>query len=130
MTCYGNDVTLFFYLTSFALQAGSNQMKNCNRFNWTQKAFGGSYGPKIVNINYLCRTKKIIWISMYTKQILSWILGERNLLPCPLLIDGRIIEIVQHFKFLDATISNNLKWELSIDTIVKKVQQRLYFRRG
>ncbi|KAK2180078.1 hypothetical protein NP493_457g03020 [Ridgeia piscesae] len=28
-----------------------------------------------------------------------------------------------------STISNNLKWELNIDTIVKKVQQRLHFLR-
>ena len=38
-------------------------------------------------------------------------------------------EIVQHFKFLGSTISNNLKWKLNIDTIVKTAQQRLCFRR-
>ena len=45
------------------------------------------------------------------------------------MIDSRTIEIVQHFKFHGFTISINLKWELNIDTIVKKVQQRLYFLR-
>ena len=44
-----------------------------------------------------------------------------------LLIDGRRVEFVQHFKFLDSTISNNLKWELNVVTVVKKEQQRLYF---
>ena len=34
----------------------------------------------------------------------------------PLLIDGWTEEIVQYFKFLDSTISNNFKWELNIDT--------------
>ena len=47
----------------------------------------------------------------------------------PFLIDGRTVEIIQHFKFLGSTISNNLKWELNIHTIVKKAQQRLYFLR-
>ena len=47
----------------------------------------------------------------------------------PLLIDGRTVEIIQHFKFLGSTISNNLKWELYIDTTVKKAHQRMYFLR-
>ncbi|KAK2190780.1 hypothetical protein NP493_69g05023 [Ridgeia piscesae] len=41
----------------------------------------------------------------------------------------RTVEIIQHFKFLPSPIYNNLKWELNIDTIVKKAQQRLYFLR-
>ena len=49
--------------------------------------------------------------------------------PSPLVIDGRTVEIVQHFKFLGSTISSNLKWELNGVNIVKKAQQRLYFFR-
>ena len=49
--------------------------------------------------------------------------------PSPLVIDGRTVEIVQHFKFLGSTISSNLKWELNVVNIVKKAQQRLYFLR-
>ena len=45
------------------------------------------------------------------------------------MIDGRTLEIVQHFKFLGSTISSNLKWELNVVNIVKKAQQRLYFLR-
>jgi len=44
-------------------------------------------------------------------------------------IDGRTVEIVQHFKFLSSTISSDLKWELNFVNIVKKAQQRLYFLR-
>ena len=47
----------------------------------------------------------------------------------PLMIDGRTVEIIQHFKFLGSTISSNLKWELSVVNIVKTAQQRLYFLR-
>ena len=47
----------------------------------------------------------------------------------PLLIDGKTVEIVQHIKFLGSMISSDLKWELNVDTIVKKAQQRLYFLR-
>ena len=46
-----------------------------------------------------------------------------------LLIDGKTVEIVQHVKFLGSMISSDLKWELNVDTIVKKAQQRLYFLR-
>ena len=46
-----------------------------------------------------------------------------------LLIDCRKVELVQHVKCLGSTISNNLKWELRIDTIIKKAHQRLYFLR-
>ena len=49
--------------------------------------------------------------------------------PSPLVIDGRTVEIVQHFKFIGSTISSNLKWELYLFNIIKKAQQRLYFLR-
>ena len=49
--------------------------------------------------------------------------------PSPIVIDGRTVEIVKHFKFLGSTISSNLQWELSVVNIAKKAQQRLYFLR-
>ena len=46
----------------------------------------------------------------------------------PLLNNASTVDIVNKFKFLGSKISNNLKWELNIDIIIKKkAQQRLYF---
>ena len=36
---------------------------------------------------------------------------------------------VESFRFLGTTISQDLKWDIYIDSIVKKAQQRLYFLR-
>ena len=54
---------------------------------------------------------------------------RRKKSPLSPLIDGKTVEIVQHVKFLGSMISSDLKWELNVDTIVKKAQQRLYFLR-
>ena len=47
----------------------------------------------------------------------------------PLFINGSEVEIVDNFKFLGVQISNDLKWQINIDQIVCKTQQRLYFLR-
>ena len=47
----------------------------------------------------------------------------------PLLISGSLIEIVDSFKFLGTTISSGLDWEVNINSILKKAQQRMYFPR-
>ena len=47
----------------------------------------------------------------------------------PMLIHGSEVEIVESFKFLGTTISNDLKWSINVDIIVKKAQQRLFFLR-
>ena len=64
-----------------------------------------------------------------TKEIIVDFRRKKSSPPSPLVIDGRTVEIVQHFKFLGSTISSNLKWELNVVNIVKKAQQRLYFLR-
>ena len=64
-----------------------------------------------------------------TKEMIVDVSRKKSSPLSPLLIDGRTVEIVQHFKFLGSTISNNLMWEIHIDTVVKKAQQRLYFLR-
>ncbi len=55
---------------------------------------------------------------------------RRNLpaLP-PLTIMDSTVPAVESFRFLGTTISQDLKWDNHIDSIVKKAQQRLYFLR-
>ncbi|KAL0172225.1 hypothetical protein M9458_032536, partial [Cirrhinus mrigala] len=47
----------------------------------------------------------------------------------PLTIMNSTVAVVDSFKFLGTNISQDLKWDIHIDSIVKKAQQRLYFLR-
>ena len=47
----------------------------------------------------------------------------------PLVIKGQNVEVVDTFKFLGTTISNDLKWQCNTSEIIKKCHQRLYFLR-
>ncbi len=49
--------------------------------------------------------------------------------PPPLAIMNSTVTAVESFRFLGTTISQDLKWDIHIDSIVKKAQQRLYFLR-
>ncbi|KAL0191915.1 hypothetical protein M9458_010211, partial [Cirrhinus mrigala] len=45
----------------------------------------------------------------------------------PLTIMNSTMAAVESFKFLGTNISQDLKWDIHIDSVVKKAQQRLYF---
>ncbi|KAK3522177.1 hypothetical protein QTP70_026991, partial [Hemibagrus guttatus] len=45
----------------------------------------------------------------------------------PLTIMNSTVPTVESFRFLGTTISQDLKWDAHIDSIIKKAQQRLYF---
>ncbi|XP_039595737.1 sialoadhesin-like [Polypterus senegalus] len=47
----------------------------------------------------------------------------------PLILLNSTESVVENFRFLGSTISQDLKWAPNIDTIVKKAQQRLHFLR-
>ncbi len=47
----------------------------------------------------------------------------------PLTIMNSTVTAVESFRFLGTTISQDLKWDIHIDSIVKKAQQRLYYLR-
>ncbi len=47
----------------------------------------------------------------------------------PLTIMNSTVTAVESFRFLGTTISQDLKWDNHIESIVKKAQQRLYFHR-
>jgi len=45
----------------------------------------------------------------------------------PLTIMNSTVTTVKSFRFLGTTISQDLEWDIHIESIVKKPQQRLYF---
>ncbi len=47
----------------------------------------------------------------------------------PLTIMNSTVTAVESFRFLGTTISQDLKWDIHVDSIVRKAQQRLYFLR-
>ncbi len=59
----------------------------------------------------------------------SWTSGETPPALPPLTIMNSTVTAVQSFRFLGTTISQDLKWDNHIESIVKKAQQRLYFLR-
>ncbi|XP_078103936.1 uncharacterized protein LOC144516479 [Sander vitreus] len=49
--------------------------------------------------------------------------------PAPITLCGSTIDTVESFRFLGTSISQDLKGELNISSLVKKAQQRMYFLR-
>ena len=47
----------------------------------------------------------------------------------PITMCGCPVATVEHFRFLGTTITQDLKWELNISSLIKKAQQRMYFLR-
>ncbi len=47
----------------------------------------------------------------------------------PLTIMNSTVTAVESYRLLGSTISQDLKWDIHIDSIVRKAQQRLYFLR-
>ncbi len=69
------------------------------------------------------------WSLTRSKQWrLSWTSGEPPALP-PLTIMNSTVAAVESFRFLGITISQDLKWDNHIESMMKKAQHRLYFLR-
>ncbi|XP_071326651.1 uncharacterized protein [Trachinotus anak] len=49
--------------------------------------------------------------------------------PTPITLCDSPVATVEHFRFLGTTITQDLKWELNISSLIKKAQQRMYFLR-
>ena len=85
------------------------------------------YRDQVNKLISWCNDKNLELNVHKTKEMMVDFRRKKSSPPSPIVIDGRTVEIVQHFTFLGSTISSNLKWELNVVNIVKKVQQRLYF---
>ncbi|XP_061610528.1 opsin-5 isoform X3 [Phyllopteryx taeniolatus] len=47
----------------------------------------------------------------------------------PLTLSSCLVSTVETFKFLGITVSQDLKWAININSVLKKAQQRIYFMR-
>lgn len=45
----------------------------------------------------------------------------------PLMVGDNLLDVVSHAKILGVIISNDLKWNLHVDNIIKKASKKLYF---
>ncbi|KAK2920745.1 hypothetical protein Q8A73_000230 [Channa argus] len=70
-------------------------------------------------------------LELNTLKTVEMIVDFRRTPPAlpPLTIMDSTVTAVESFRFLGTTISQDLKWDIHIDSIVKKAQQRLYFLR-
>ncbi len=74
----------------------------------------------------------VIWtprnLKLFTVEMIVDFRRNPPALP-PLTIMNSNVTAVESFRFLGTTISQDLKWDNHIDSIVRKAQQRLYFLR-
>ncbi len=70
-------------------------------------------------------------LELNTLKTVEMIVDLKEKPPCspPLTIMNSTVTAVESFRFLGTTISQDLKWDNHIDSIVRKAQQRLYFLR-
>ncbi|KAK3570325.1 hypothetical protein QTP86_017161 [Hemibagrus guttatus] len=68
-------------------------------------------------------------LELHTLKTVEMIVDFRRNTPAlpPLTIMNSTVPTVESFRFLGTTISQDLKWDTHIDSIIKKAQQRLYF---
>ncbi|KAK3512214.1 hypothetical protein QTP70_001111 [Hemibagrus guttatus] len=86
-----------------------------------------AYRQEVEQLAAWCSLNNLELNMLKTVQIVDF---RRNTpaLP-PLTIMNSTVSTVESFRFLGTTISQDLKWDTHIDSIVKKAQQRLYFLR-
>ncbi len=75
-----------------------------------------------------CSLKNLELIMLKTVEMIVDFRRNPPALP-PLTIMNSTVTAVESFRFLGTTISQDLKWDKNIESIVKKAQQRLYFLR-
>ncbi len=86
-----------------------------------------AYRQKVKELAVWCSLNNL---ELNTLKTVEMIVDFRNppALP-PLTIMNSTVTAVESFRFLGTTISQDLKWDNHMESIVKKAQQRLYFLR-
>ncbi len=85
-----------------------------------------AYRQEVKEMAFWCSLNNL---ELNTLKTVEMIVDFRRTPPPPLTIMNSTVTAVESFRFLGTTISQGLKWDNHIESIVKKAQQRLYFLR-
>ncbi|KAK3566624.1 hypothetical protein QTP86_001658 [Hemibagrus guttatus] len=87
-----------------------------------------AYRQEFEQLTVWCSLNNLVLNILKTVEMIVDFRRNTPALP-PLTIMNSSVTTVESFRFLGTTISQDLKWDTHIDSIVKKAQQRLYFLR-
>ncbi|KAK3520251.1 hypothetical protein QTP70_019689, partial [Hemibagrus guttatus] len=87
-----------------------------------------AYRQEVEQLSVCCSHNNLELNMFKTVEMIADFRRNPPALP-PLTIMDSTVAAVESFKFLGTTISQDLTWDIQIDSIVKKAQQRLYFLR-
>ncbi len=87
-----------------------------------------AYRQEVKELAVWCSLNNLELNTLKTVEMIVDFRSNPPALP-PLTIMDSTVTTVESFRFLGTTISQDLKWDIHIDSIVKKAQQRLYFLR-
>ncbi len=87
-----------------------------------------AYRQEVKELAVWCSLKNLELNTLKTVEMIVDFRRNPPALP-PLTIMNSTVTAVESFRFLGTTISQDLKWDIHIDSIVRKAQQRLFFLR-
>ena len=87
-----------------------------------------SYRRQVCSLEKWCESNNLILNVDKTKEMIIDFRRNKGQVE-PIVINGRNVEIVDCFKFLDTFIMNTLSWSNQVSENLKRAQQRLYFLR-
>ncbi len=88
-----------------------------------------AYRQEVKELAVWCSLNNLELNTLKTVEMIVDFRRNPSALP-PLTIMNSTVTAVESFRFLGTTISQDLKWDNHIDSIVRKAQQRLYFLEG
>ncbi|KAK3552708.1 hypothetical protein QTP86_021130, partial [Hemibagrus guttatus] len=95
-------------------------------FGLIQDGDESAYRQEVEQLAAWCTLNNLELNSLKTVEMIVDFRRNTPALP-PLTIMNSTVPTVESFRFLGTTISQDLKWDTHIDSIIKKAQQRLYF---
>ncbi|KAK3554746.1 hypothetical protein QTP70_033440 [Hemibagrus guttatus] len=115
------------WITSF-LTDRQKHVNDTTIIGFIQDGDESAYRQEFEQLSVWCSHNKLELNTLKTVEMIVDFRRNPPALP-PLTIMGSTVAAVESFKFLGTTISQDLKWDIQMDSIVKKAQQRLYFLR-